>query len=377
YPLNTPWDMRLPGYRRQVKRWILENSGPSQAVRRGSSSGDTVDDSLFRMSDSRYTGHSRHDQEVTEYGIMFLRHRAKNITSRPWALYLGYLQPHWPYRVPQRYYDMYYPDGIVWPHDARFPNEFLHPALKHFQELLCVSDSEMDAYRRAIAAYYGMVTCLDDLIGKIIEELKLQGIYENTCIIYSSDHGESLGEHGLFYKQCSYEGSAGVPLIIKGPGIPEGRRVDTPVSGVDLYPTLMALAGLETEEDRPGHSLLPLTLGDKLSYPEYAFSEFYGNFFPQSWNMLVKDGYKYTHYSGGMRSSLFNLTEDPHENVDLTSDPAYRGRLREFNDLLYSILNPEAAVFRSKKDFSLIGPGGEDYTKTLSWSEYKEAMRIK
>lgn len=374
YPLNTPWDMRLRDYRRPVKRRILENSGPSQPVKREFSAADTVDDPLFRNSDSRYTGYYGHDREVTEHGIMFLRHRAKDITSRPWALYLGYLQPHWPYRVPQRYYDIYYPDRIEWPHDARFPNDSLHPVLKHFQDLLCINGLEEDVYRRAIAAYYGMVTCLDDLIGKVIEELKTQGIYENTVIIYSSDHGESLGEHGLFYKQCSYEGSAGVPLIIKGPGIPKGQRIDTPISGVDLYPTLMELTGLDTEEDVQGHSLLPLTRGDNSSYPEYSFSEFHGNFFPQSWYMLVKDGYKFTYYSDGMRPSLFNLIDDPQENRDLATDSGYSQRLNEFNDLLHTILDPESTALRSKQDLGLIGPSGLDYTKVLSWSEYKEGV---
>jgi len=121
--------------------------------------------------------------------------------------------------------------------------------------------------------------------------------------------------------------------------------------------------------------LLPLNREDNSSYPEYVFSEFHGNFFPQSWYMLVKDGYKFTYYSDGMRPSLFNLKEDPQENWDLATDPVYRQKLSEFNDLLHTILDPELTALRSKQDLGLIGPGGLDYTKILSWSEYKEGVK--
>ena len=77
--------------------------------------------------------------------------------------------------------------------------------------------------RRTIAAYYGMITCMDDMIGEILDELQDQGLYENTYIIYTSDHGESMGEHGLFFKHCSYEGAIGVPLVITGTGYSRGR----------------------------------------------------------------------------------------------------------------------------------------------------------
>ena len=197
-------------------------------------------------------------------------------------------------------------------------------------------------------------------------------MYDNTYIIYTSDHGESLGEHGLFYKQCSYEGSVGVPLIIKGPGIPVGKQIDHPVSLVDEYPTIMEMAGLLTEGDKPGHSLLPLTRNDFKSYPDHVFSEYHGNFLRQSWYMLRRGNFKYTYYSNRMQPSLFNLDTDPLEMKDLAGKGEYRPVLKEFKDLLYSILDPEAVALKSKRDLGLIGPNGEDYTVILTYQQLQE-----
>jgi choline-sulfatase len=296
-------------------------------------------------------------------------------SGKPWALYLGYLQPHWPYRVSQHYFDMYYPDKLDWPHDTYIPNVNLHPEMRHFQKALGIEGIPENAIQRTIAAYYGMITCLDDLIGVVVQELKKLGMYHNTYIIYTSDHGESLGEHGLFYKQCSYEGSVGVPLIIKGPGIPPNKVIDHPVSLVDEYPTLMEMARLQTEDDRQGHSWLPVARSDFSDYPDYAFAEYHGNFIRQSWYMLVSGSYKYTYYSNHLRPSLFNIEEDSLENVDLALRGTHDKVLKDFETLLYSILDPEKTAFESKHDLGLIGPNGEDYTVKLTMQELIEGRK--
>ncbi|MBW1801588.1 MAG: sulfatase-like hydrolase/transferase [Deltaproteobacteria bacterium] len=372
YPLDSPYEPRLTGYVRPDKRRHILEAESNLEARRMLSEKYGQEDFLFRFFDHRVLGFNPHDREVTEMALQFLRRSRRMRSGKPWALYLGYLQPHWPYRVPQHYFDMYYPDKLAWPHDARFPNETLHPEMHNFQKALGIEGIPEDAIRRTIAAYYGMITCLDDLIGVVVQELKRLGMYDNTYIIYTSDHGESLGEHGLFYKQCSYEGSVGVPLIMKGPGIPQNKVIDHTVSLVDEYPTLMEMAGLQTEDDRQGHSWLPMANDDFSDYPDYAFAEYHGNFIRQSWYMLARGPYKYTYYSNHMRPSLFNIEEDPVENVDLALGGTHDNVLKNFESLLHSILDPEKTAFESKRDLGLIGPNDEDYTITLTQQALKE-----
>ncbi len=363
YPRNTPFAARLKGYTRPDKRRHLLNAG----VRQQPTDGD------YHTHDDRY-GFYDHDCIVRDWALEYLRDKGKDNTSGPWALYVGLLFPHWPYCVPRRYYDMYYPENLDLPNDAHFPNETLHPALRHFQTALDLGEISEDTLRRTIAAYQGMITCMDEMIGQILDELEAQGLRDNTCIIYTSDHGESLGDHGLFYKQCSYEGSVGVPLIVQGPGIAGGKRVDHPVTLVDLYPTVMDVAGLETELDRPGVSWLPLIRGDNHHRPDYAFSEFHGNFFRHDWYMLVRGDYKYTYYVKE-RPSLFDVTADAKENHDLAGDARYASVLKEFEGLLRSVIDPEQVALRAKTQLGLIDPEGRDYTETLTVAQLEEGRR--
>lgn len=354
YPRTSPWSARLEGYSRPDKRKHLVHAGAME---------QEVIGGVEQY--PQYLGFYNHDRKVTDWALEFLRDKGSKSNNKPWALYVGLLYPHWPFRVPQRYFDMYYPDNIEMPRDAVFPNERLHPSLQHFQKALNLGEVTEDMIRRTVAAYYGMITAMDEMIGEILDELKNQGLDEDTYVIYTSDHGESLGEHGLFYKQCSYESSVGVPLIIKGPDLPKGRVVNDIVSLVDLYPTIMDIAGLECEQDRQGSSWLRLIHGDKTGHKGYAFSEFHGNFFKDDWFMIVKDNYKYTYYTD-QRPSLFHLAEDPYEMNDLATDPAYKEILLEFEKLLRNIVDPEEVSFKAKKDLGLIGPNGEDFTRTLT-----------
>jgi choline-sulfatase len=345
-PRHEPWDARLDGYTRADKRMHLVNAGPrpSHSMVETTGKWDSYD----------------HDRVITDWALEYL----ESADTGPWALYLGYLMPHWPFSVPEEFYNMYYPDNIHLPHDANFPNDTLHPALRHFQKALDLGEVSEDMLRRVLAAYYGMVTCLDSMIGEVLSLMRRRGLLEDTHIIYTSDHGESLGEHGLFYKQCSYEGSVGVPVIVSGPGIPGNQRIHDPVSLVDMYPTIMDMAGLETEPNRPGESWLKLAR-DGSRTKDYAFAEFHGNFLRHDWFMLVRGDYKYTFYEKE-RSSLFHLPSDPQELNDLAGNPEYGSVISEFEILLRSICDPSEVSDRAKRDLGLIGPDGHDFTEDVT-----------
>ncbi|WP_460463988.1 sulfatase-like hydrolase/transferase [Arthrobacter pigmenti] len=360
YPRQTPFAPRLEGYVRPDKLAHIKNSGIRQP----------------HLTDGR-TGHDDrdgfwdHDRIVTDWAVDYLREKGKVGDEEPWALYVGLLYPHWPYCVPEEYFDQYFPDKVEMPFDASFPNENLHPALRHFQRAQGTDGIRDEDVRRTVAAYYGMITAMDAMIGRIIDELKAEGLYDNTYIIYTSDHGESLGEHGLFYKQCSYEGSVGIPLIVKGPDLPAGQVRDNPVSLVDLYPTVLDMAGLDVEPDRRGTSWLPLIRDEATARPEWVFAEHHGNFFKDSWYMIRLRDYKYTYYCHE-RPTLYNVHHDPHEMQDLAGDARYAPVLAECEMVLRSVLDPEAVALRAKRDLGLIGPDGEDYTTFLTVEDLRK-----
>jgi choline-sulfatase len=196
---------------------------------------------------------------------------------------------------------------------------------------------------------------------------------EDTYILYTSDHGEALGEHGLFYKQSPYEASVTVPLVVAGPGVPENKRVQQPVSLVDLYPTVMDMAGLKTEPDRPGQSLLSLAR-EEASPQEYVFAEYHGNFLPSAWYMLREGPLKYIFFSEGP-PVLFDLEKDPQEQVNVADKELYQQAVQRLEKRLRSILDPETVSLRAKRELGLIGPDGEDYTQTLSVEQLRDAQQ--
>ncbi len=198
----------------------------------------------------------------------------------------------------------------------RDPSEFPdHPVLRKLREVQNYEDHFRDEehVRIAVAAYYGMVSFLDDNIGRVMRALDESGLAGDTLVAYTSDHGDNLGARTFWGKSNMYEESVGVPLILRGPGVPAGRRVTTPVSLVDAYPTIIEAVGETlTAEERalPGRSLLSLLDGadaDRSVFSEYhAVGSLTGIF-------MVRFGrYKYVRYEG-YRPQLFDLVADPME----------------------------------------------------------------
>ena len=167
-PPETPWAARLKGYTRADKRAHVLRAGPESEVLRN------------RQEESRgVVSHFEHDRQVTDWALDYLKQKGRDSRDKPWALYMGYLCPHWPFCAPDEYYEMYYPDRLELPENARFPNPELHPALYHFQQALDLGTVTEDMLRRTVAAYYGMITCMDAMIGEIFAELENQGLAEN------------------------------------------------------------------------------------------------------------------------------------------------------------------------------------------------------
>ncbi len=376
-PLKEPYLSKLDGAYRTDKPAHIVNSGSrtDEVLEEGLENGEQIDE----------IGLYDHDRQVTDWAVEYLSEKTPE--SEPWALLVGLLFPHWPFRVPEKYFNMYPIDEIEIPDSWNEPRENQHPAtvhhrnqkiLGHISEAIAschpnLSEklkkqgidkiSEIDL-KTAIAAYFGMITCMDHMIGEMLDTLEKQGILDNTYIIYTSDHGESLGEHGLFYKQSPYEGSAGVPLIVAGPDIKKGQIINQPVSLVDMYPTIMDMANLKCEEDRKGYSWMPLLKGEEQKErPGFIYCDYYSSNYKNSWHLLAGSKYKYTYYVD-YRPSLFDMEKDPNEMNDLATNPEYQNILEDFEKELRKIVNPEKEDRISKEHLGLIDKDGNDLTKT-------------
>ena len=219
----------------------------------------------------------------------------------------------------------------------------------------------------AHAAYYGLVSYLDEKIGRLLDALEETGQRQNTVVVYVSDHGELLGEHGLWHKCCFYEGSVHIPLIISWPGyLPAGRRVREVVSLVDLTATLLDLAEAPAVASLDGSSLLPLACGEDTTWRNDALSEFYADGSTRPWAMLRRGRYKLV-YSHEEAPELYDLETDPQEMHDLATDPACWEIREELIEQLLARWNPAALdrrIRQSQRERRLMYDSLFDYLAT-------------
>jgi choline-sulfatase len=201
--------------------------------------------------------------------------------------------------------------------------------------------------RVALASYYGLVTFIDDLIGKVLGAVQQNGLSDKTQILYLSDHGDNIGERDLWGKSNFYEESVGIPCIIKGPGIPAGKTLKTPVSLVDVYPTILKTSGI-TPEAKPGKSLVDLANAAD-DFERLVFSEYHAAGSATGAFMIRKGQWKLIYYVS-MQPQLFNLAEDPEELCDLGANPKHEGIRRQLEGELRSICDPEAVDAMAKAD---------------------------
>lgn len=289
------------------------------------------------------------DDQVEAAALAYLR--APERTQQPWAMVVGFVAPHPPFFAPEAYYDQYPPETLDLPDVPEGYKEQLNPV---YQRMLRwrgldkgpVSD---ESARRARAAYFGLVTYLDDKLGALVQALEETGQRDNTVIIYCSDHGEMLGEHGLWYKTVFFEPSVRIPLIVSYPRrFTPGRRVSAPVSTVDLTALLVDLMGAEALTPLDGHSLRPLLQDTAADWDYEVFSEYYANGSSGPWAML-RHGDDKLIYSYGEPPELYDLAADPGEMHDLAGDPAHAARLDMLTARLLARWDPAALDARIRE----------------------------
>jgi iduronate 2-sulfatase len=260
--------------------------------------------------------------------------------SRPFFLGVGFYRPHTPYVAPQKWFDLYPADRIKLP--ALSADDRSRTPTAAYGSFYPEQDTMSDDLRRkAIQGYQATISFMDAQVGRVIEALDRLGLAQNTIVIFASDHGYHLGDHGLWQKRSLFERSARVPLIISVPGTKvAGRRAAAPVELLDLYPTLAALNGLTPPPYLDGLNLRPMLDNPEASIRKAAISQ---TRLPQN-----IEGYsarttrwRYTewHSPDGkpLGSQLFDEEADPQETTNLVSNPTHAATVAELSAMLVPI----------------------------------------
>jgi choline-sulfatase len=260
--------------------------------------------------------------------------RAGGPGEPPFAAWVSFPGPHDPYDPPEEMASMYYdapiPEPIPPPDDERLLAA-RREGLRRTQESplyqLDLSRATAEHFRRWRAHYYANVSLIDEGIGKILAALEATGALERTLIVFTSDHGDALGDHGLAYKSHFYEPIAHVPLILRGPGVAGGRRCPALISTMDLVPLFYATCGAEAPAAVQGIDPTPVLRDPAATLRPHVFSELLGR------AMVRDDRFKYVHYRAGP-SELYDLQADPTEERNLAGDPAYGAEVARLRALL-------------------------------------------
>ena len=284
------------------------------------------------------SGYTDYDRRVTAKARDWLR-AAPRTGDQPWALFVSFISPHYPLTAPQDFFDLY--EGREIPEPAGGPPT--HPVLREMARFWDY-DRHFDAETRRLArrCYYGLCSFLDDNIRQVLDALEDSGQAGETTVISISDHGEMLGNHGMWTKSVMYEESVGIPLIMAGPGIRTSVN-HTPVSLIDIAATVESEVGLVARpaaRDWASRSLRGFV--DQPEPDRVILSEYHDGGSPTGMFMLRAGRWKYVLYAGGHPAQLFNLETDPDELFDLGDNPGHAGIQRDMDAALRRILDPES-----------------------------------
>jgi choline-sulfatase len=278
------------------------------------------------------------DDEVVFTAERRIYDLARSPESRPFCMVVSLTHPHDPFAIPQRFWDLY--DGLaIDPPHVIPPPDAVDPHSRRLRFVCAMDETPVNQAQvlRARRAYYGAISYVDEQFARVAAALRSCALADDTIIIVLSDHGEMLGEHGLWYKMSFREGAARIPLIVHAPGRFSPRRVPHAVSIVDLLATLVELGGAKQPTVRTdGRSLLPHLRGD--DGHDAVFGEYLAEGVVAPMLMIRHGGYKFIHTPGDP-DQLFDLTEDPNEVTNLAGEPRFATLTTAFRNELYQRWN--------------------------------------
>jgi len=295
------------------------------------------------------------DDEVAYHAKLKLHQLARQRGEKPFCMTVSFTHPHDPYVTRQKYWDLYEDVRLPELNVAKTPfaeqdphSQRLYKAVDHekYQE----TDQDVENARRA---YFANISYLDEKIGEILETLEECAMSDDTIIVFCADHGDMLGERGLWYKMSFYEGSMKVPMMVSAPKQFTPKSISQPVSILDLAPTLAALGGVEAntaDSEMDGSSLHNCIASDDIpetiTYAEYVGE---GSIDPM---LMIRQGDWKFNYCEIDPPQLFNLANDPFEQTNLATDPGHLGKVEEFTTKVHArwnIAKFRQDVLRSQK----------------------------
>lgn len=268
------------------------------------------------------------DDQAEEAAVAYLKEAARK--EQPFALCVGPIAPHFPFVVPEPYFSRYYPEKVDLPNNPPGHLENLPPAAQRLRTAFGFWSYTEEQVRRARAAYYGLISYVDDKIGSLLDTLDAVGLAENTVVVYTSDHGDMLGEHGLWRKMSFYEQSERIPMLVRWPGaVLAGRRIGQCVSLIDLSATILDIGGVSIEEQKEkweidGDTMLALMQGQDEGWKDEAFAEHNAHGTDRARAMVRRGAWKlcYTH-GDPPEFQLYDLASDPGEFDNLAGRPEH------------------------------------------------------
>ena len=306
--------------------------------------------------------HFEYDSMVADLAGRYLREKARRAetgrhdkiypSNEPWMMTVGFTYPHFPHIIPERYASLYDATTLPLSSTRDQPVEDQHPAIRELRRAFCNLDTVPDEIQReSLRCHLGSVSFIDEKIGELLAHIDGSPLKENTVVIYTSDHGEMAGAHGIWQKQCFYEDSIRIPLLIRlpvGRDSKPGKTVQTPVSLVDVAPTLLTLAGTPVPPNMPGTSLLISDSSDRDD--RTVFSEYHAQGSLSGYYMIKQGNLKYNYYVDG-KPELFDLASDPKELRNLCGESAYAEEEAGLHqELLRTVGDPEKVDRVAKKD---------------------------
>ena len=284
------------------------------------------------------------DGNFARTAVDWLEHRDK---SKPFLLAVGFHRPHLPLVAPAKYFDMYPFDSIQLPNEPANDEEDIPLPARNGAVPGYAVTTTPDQRRAAIRGYLATVSFMDAQAGRVLDGLQRLGLAENTIVVFMSDHGWHLGEHGLWHKRSLFEECARVPFIVCKPGAKgNGQRSASLIESLDLFPTICDLTGIPAPSNLQGKSLRPLLEDPKAVLHEAAFTEARRGKNAEFWGRSVRTSrWRYTEWNDGRDGvELYDHEADPHEFTNLASDPKQAATLAQLKAMLPPVtsLPPQA-----------------------------------
>lgn len=288
--------------------------------------------SLSFLADRKGEDAEHTDGKVATEAIKMLRERK----DKPFFIAAGFYKPHCPYIAPGKYFDLYKQEDVKLPTEPAGHVKDIPPLALASTKPWPLAGATPDQARQAKLGYYAAVSFVDAQVGRIVDEVDRLNLWENTVVVFWSDHGFALGEHGLWFKQSLFEEAARVPMAIVTPGnkAVAGKVSSRTVELVDLYPTLADLTGLKPPANLPGHSLRPLLADPAAAWDSPAYTQVQrgGQIMGRS---VRTERWTYAEWDEGKAGvQLYDHDADPHEYKNLAADPKHAGTVAEMKKLL-------------------------------------------